>query len=158
MYLWQAMPLEMSQRPPLWHPCPSPLSWWSWWSGCILTKTGPFNFGLGLKLGCLKLFCLFFKLNLRMSCGLVAKSCLTLCHPWSAACQASLSSTVSWSLLKLISIVLMMLSNHLTLCRPFSCPKSLPASVPMSQLFTSHSQNIGASASVLPMNIQGWFL
>ena len=43
----------------------------------------------------------------------------------------------------------------------FSCPQSFPASgpFPMSWLFTSGSQNIGASASasVLPMNIQGWF-
>ena len=41
----------------------------------------------------------------------------------------------------------------------FSCPKSFPASGPfqMSQLFTSSGQSTGASASVLPMNIQGWF-
>ena len=42
----------------------------------------------------------------------------------------------------------------------FSCSKSFPASGPfqMSQLFTSSGQSTGASASVLPMNIQGWFL
>ena len=43
---------------------------------------------------------------------------------------------------------------------PFSsCPQSLPASgsFPMSQLFTSGGQSIGASASVLLMNIQRWF-
>ena len=42
----------------------------------------------------------------------------------------------------------------------FSCPQSFPASksFPMSQLFISDSQNIGASASVFPINIQGWFL
>ena len=44
---------------------------------------------------------------------------------------------------------------------PFSCPQSFPASgsFPVSQLFVSGGQNIGASASasVLPMNIQGWF-
>ena len=40
-----------------------------------------------------------------------------------------------------------------------SCPQSFPASGSflMSQLFTSDGQSIGASASVLPMNIQGWF-
>ena len=38
--------------------------------------------------------------------------------PWTAACQASLSITNSWSLLKLMSIELMMPSNHLILCRP----------------------------------------
>ena len=43
---------------------------------------------------------------------------------------------------------------------PFSsCPQSFPAaeSFPMSQLFTSGGQSIGASASVLPVNIQDWF-
>ena len=41
----------------------------------------------------------------------------------------------------------------------FSCLHSFPASgsLPMSQLFASGGQSIGASASVLPMNIQGWF-
>ena len=37
--------------------------------------------------------------------------------PWTAACQASLSFTISWSLLKLISLELVMPSNHLILCR-----------------------------------------
>ena len=42
---------------------------------------------------------------------------------------------------------------------PFSWPQSFPASgsFPMSQLFASGGQSIGASALVLPMNIQGWF-
>jgi len=44
---------------------------------------------------------------------------------------------------------------------PFSCLQSFPASgsFPVSQLFTSGGQRIGASASasVLPVNIQGWF-
>ena len=43
---------------------------------------------------------------------------------------------------------------------PFSfCPQSFSASgsFPMSQLFASGGQSIGASAPVLPMNIQGWF-
>jgi len=38
--------------------------------------------------------------------------------PWTAACQASLSFTISWSLLKLTSIELVMPSNHLILCHP----------------------------------------
>ena len=37
---------------------------------------------------------------------------------WTAACQAPLSFTISWSLLKLMFIELVMLSNHLILCRP----------------------------------------
>ena len=44
---------------------------------------------------------------------------------------------------------------------PYSCLQSFPASgsFPMSQFFTSGGQSVGtsASASVLPMNIQGWF-
>ena len=39
--------------------------------------------------------------------------------PWTAACQASLSFTISWSLLKLMSIESVMPSNHLILCHPF---------------------------------------
>ena len=40
-----------------------------------------------------------------------------------------------------------------------SCPQSFPASgsFQMSQLFTSGDQSVGASASLLPMNIQSWF-
>ena len=38
--------------------------------------------------------------------------------PWTATCQIALSFTISWSLLKFMSIELMMLSNHLILCRP----------------------------------------
>ena len=40
--------------------------------------------------------------------------------PWTAAPQASLSFTISWSLLKLLSIESVMPSNHLVLCHPFS--------------------------------------
>ena len=78
--------------------------------------------------------------------------------PWTATRQASLSITNSWSLLKLISIESVMPSNCLILCRPFSSHlQSFPAlgSFPMIQFFTSGGhQSIGASASVLPMNIQ----
>ena len=82
--------------------------------------------------------------------------------PWTAAHQASLYITNSWSLLKLMSTVLVRPSNHLILCHPLLLPPSIfPASVsfPMSQFFTSGGQTIGvsASASVLPINIQDWF-
>ena len=81
--------------------------------------------------------------------------------PWTAACQASLSFTISWSLLRLMSI---------EWCRPAisssvipfsSCLQSFPASwsFPIRQLFASDGPSIGASASasVLSINIQGWF-
>ena len=53
------------------------------------------------------------------------------------------------------------LSNHPILCLPLQSPfaVSLPASgsVPMSRLFASSGQSIGASAPALPMSMQGWF-
>ena len=45
--------------------------------------------------------------------------------PWTAACQASLSITNSRSLLKLMSIELVMPSNHLIICRPLLLPPSI---------------------------------
>ena len=82
--------------------------------------------------------------------------------PWTAARQASLSITNSWSLLRLMSIESVMPSNYHILCCPLLLPPSIfPASgsFPVSQFFTSGGQSIGvsASASVLPMNIQDWF-
>ena len=49
--------------------------------------------------------------------------------PWTAVCQASLSFTVSQSLLKLLSIELVMPSNHLILCHPFLLPPSIFPSI-----------------------------
>ena len=78
--------------------------------------------------------------------------------PWTAAHQASLSFTVSWSLLKPMSIELMMPSNLLILCHPLLLLPSIISSI---MVFFSESalcirwSNIGASASILPMNIQG---
>ena len=82
--------------------------------------------------------------------------------PWTAAHQSSLSFTISQNLLKLMSIELVMPSNHLILCCPFSsCPQSFPASEssPVSCLYASGGQSTrpSASASVFPVNIQGWF-
>jgi len=82
--------------------------------------------------------------------------------PWTAAPQAFLSISSSWSLLKLMSIESVMPSNHLILCRPLLLPPSIflaSGSFPMSQFFTLGGQSIGvsASASVLPMNIQDRF-
>ena len=61
---------------------------------------------------------------------------------------------------QIMSIGLMMLSHQLILCCPSSFYlQSFPASrsFPMSRLFVSGGQNIGASASVLPTNIRDWF-
>ena len=80
-------------------------------------------------------------------------------NPWTVAQQASLSITNSWSLLKLMSIELVMPSNHFILC----CPLLLLTSIiPSIRVFSNESvlcirwPNIGVSpsASVLPMNVQ----
>ena len=74
----------------------------------------------------------------RLPCpSLSPKICSNLC-PLSQWCHQPISSSVT----------------------PFSsCPQSFPASgsFPMSQLFASGGWSIEASASILPMNIQGWF-
>ena len=93
-------------------------------------------------------------------CCSVSKSCLTLCDPMDCSIPGFLSFTISRSLLKLMSIELVMSSNRLIFCHPFSpCPQYFPTSgsFPMSWLFVSDGQSIGvsASASVLPVNIQG---
>ena len=80
--------------------------------------------------------------------------------PWTAACQASLPLTISQRMLKFMSIEPVMLSNHLILSLPLLILPSIFPSIrvfPKSQLFISGGQSIGASAPVLPMNIQSWF-
>ena len=49
--------------------------------------------------------------------------------PWTATCQASLSITNSWSLLKLMSIESVIKSNHLILCHPLLLPTSIFPSI-----------------------------
>ena len=56
--------------------------------------------------------------------------------PWTAACQASLSFNISWSLLKLMSIGSVMSSNHLILCCPLLL---LPSIFPSIRIFSSES-------------------
>ena len=106
---------------------------------------------------------LYLIIFLSLKCSFVvvqSVGCVWLATPGTAAHQAPLSSTVSQSLLKFMSIELVMLSNHLIFCCPLLLLPSIFPSIrvfPMSQLFSSSGQSIGASASVLPVNIQGWF-
>ena len=92
-------------------------------------------------------------------CYSVIKSCPTFCNP------------INCSIFRLLHHYLPEFhethiqwvsddSNHLTLCCHFSsCPQFFTASgtFPLSQLFISGGQSFEAS-SVLPMNIQSWFL
>ena len=95
-------------------------------------------------------------------------SCVRLfVTPWTDARQATLSIINSWSLPKLMSIELVIPSNHLIPCHPLLLLPSIFPSIriffykiyKISQFFPSGGQSIGAStsASVLSMNIQGWF-
>ena len=70
---------------------------------------------------------IFKDLNVFKDCCSVTKSYLTLSTPWTAACQASLSFTTPWNLLKLMSIELMMLSNYLILCHTLILPSVFPS-------------------------------
>ena len=56
--------------------------------------------------------------------------------PWTAICQASLSFSISWSLLKLMSIESVMPSNHLNLCHPLLL---LPSVFPSIRVFSNES-------------------
>ena len=97
---------------------------------------------------------LMFYCLLQFGHSVVSDSFVT---PGTAARQASLSITNSRSLLKVMSIKLVMPSSHLILCHPFLLrlqPFPAPGSFQMSQFFASGGQSIGASASVLAMNIQ----
>ena len=105
-------------------------------------------------------------LSFSLSATAISQSVLLLGHvqlfvtPWTAVCQAFLSITISQNLLKLMSIKSWCHSTISFSVVPFSCClQCFPASgsLPMSQFFASGGQSIGASASVLLMNIQDWF-
>ena len=103
--------------------------------------------------------------TLKMDAVIVAVqslSCVRLfVTPQTAARQASLSFTISQSLLRLMSTESVMPSNHLILCPPLLLLPSIFHSIRVfsESVFASGGQSIGvsASASVLPMNIQDWF-
>ena len=80
--------------------------------------------------------------------------------PWTAAHQASLFFPISQNLVKFMFIESVMPSNHLILCHPLLFMPSIFPRIKVfskSQLFASDGQSIRASASALPMNIQGCF-
>ena len=128
------------------------LAWrYSCWSIVAMVSTP----GTTVILGYFLLFCI------RMwSVSSVARLWLTLCDFMDCSTPGF---PVHHQLpeLELMSTELVMPSNHLTSVVPFSCHlQSFPASgaFPMSHFFTSGGQSIRALASVLPMNIQDWFL
>ena len=76
--------------------------------------------------------------------------------PWIAACQASLSITISWSSLKLMSIKSVMPSSHLNLCRPLLLLPRIPPSIRVfsneSTLHMRWPKNWSFSFSISPSN------
>ena len=83
-------------------------------------------------------------------------------NPRTATFQASLFFTISRNLIKLMSIEYMMASKHLILCHPFLLQ---PSFFPSIRIYSNESAlcirwsstGASASASILLMNIQGWF-
>ena len=94
-----------------------------------MTKEGPVGQALVQSLSCVRLFV----------------------NPWTAAHQASLSITNSWSLLKLMSIKSVMLSNHLILCHPLLL---LPSVFPSIRVFSNESVFLHQVAKVLEFQLQ----
>ena len=103
--------------------------------------------------------CLWMCIDINVVVVVQSLGCVQLfLTPWTAAYQVPLPFTISWSLL--MSFESMKLSNHLIFC--YSC-LFLPSVFLSIRVFSSELalcmrwSKIGASARVLPMNIQGWF-
>ena len=93
------------------------------WQSIVFHPQAQFFFPFGF-------FCCHF--TLQFSCSVVSDSAT----PWTPIHQASLSITNSQSLLKLMSIISVMPSNHLILCRPLLLP---PLIFPSIRVFSNES-------------------
>ena len=94
------------------------------------------------------------------SCFSVIQLCLAICNPMDCGMPGSSVLHYLPEFAQIHVLELVMLSDHLILCYPLSfCLQSFPesGSFPVSWLFASGGQSIGASSSVLPMNIQDWY-
>ena len=128
------------------------------WSHVALTIVELIFFSFSIILSIHSSCCMY-----QFCCSSVTESCPTLCNPTDSSMPGSLvlhylpericsnSCSLSWWRYLTISASVGPLSF---------CLQSLPASgsFPMGQLFVSGGQSIAASASVLPMNVQGRFL
>ena len=90
-------------------------------------------------------------------CCSVTQSCLTLCDPVDCSTPGL---PVHHQLQELTQTHVHWVGDAIQLSHPLTCPSpAFTGSFPMNQFVTSSGQSIvvSASASVLPMNIQGWF-
>ena len=123
-----------------------------------VTKISVFRF----KVGTIKDHIYFNCITIQFSSVQSLNHVQLFVSPWTAARQASLSTTNSLSLLKLMSTEQVIPSNHLILCHPLLLLPSIFPSIrvfSMNQFFASGDQRIreSASASVIPMSIQDRF-
>ena len=102
---------------------PTQLLLWTVFNSEAISMSGFFSFFLKIS------FCLFVIVQLLSRVQLFV-------IPWTGRHQPSLSFTVSWSLFKLMSIELMMPSNHLILCHPLLL---LPSIFPSIRVFSNES-------------------
>ena len=83
----------------------------------------------------------------------------SLWPPWSAACQASLSFTISWNLLKFMSIKSMRPSNYFILCHPLLLPSIFPSiRVFLNELALCIRGPKYWSFSISPLNEYSWLI
>ena len=101
-----------------------------------------FNFSISISLGKIKIFSNHFEKNVdvytnpSMSLLFSHKVVSDSATPWTVPCQAPLSSTVSWNLLKFVSIESVMPSNNFILCHPLLL---LPSVFPRIRVFSNES-------------------
>ena len=90
--------------------------------------------------------------------NVIAVQCLSQVRlfttPWTAALQASLSLTISWTLPKFMSTALVMASDHLTLCHHLLL---LPSIFPSIRVFSNELTNLHQVAKVLELQLQHQF-
>ena len=116
---WIAISCSKGFSPPKDWTCVSCISWWILWHGATWEPVLSYHIIMS-----------------QLSSVQSVSHVWLFATPWTAACQASLSITNSWSLLKLTSIESVITSNHLVICRPLLL---LPSVFPGIRVFSDES-------------------
>ena len=106
------------------------------WNKCWTPKPGILPEGLYFSTVSPLNFSLYLGYGVQVSSVQLLSHVWLFATPWSAACQASLTITNSWSLLKLMSIESLIPSNHFILCCPLLL---LPSIFPSIRVFSNES-------------------